>query len=110
MYTMCVCLFSALSRRVGALQISIIIIVISIAVVANIIVISVIVVTVVVVIIVIVIVNIIIIIIIDTAVAYSVNYPGREVSSFPRLKSTYYCYQHSNVPQDVPLMEFMYPG
>ena len=106
---MCVCLFSALSRRVGALQISIIIIVISIAVVANIIVISVIVVTVVVVIIVIVIVNIIIIII-DTAVAYSVNYPGREVSSFPRLKSTYYCYQHSNVPQDVPLMEFMYPG
>ena len=28
MYTMCVCLFSALSRRVGALQISIIIIII----------------------------------------------------------------------------------
>ena len=106
MYITCACLFSALSRRIGALQISIIIIVISINVVANIIVISVIVVTVVVVI---VIVNIIIIII-DTAVAYSVNCPGREVSSFPGLKSTYYCYQHNNIPQDVPLMEFMYPG
>ena len=33
MYIMCVCLFSALSRRVGALQISIIIIIIIICVI-----------------------------------------------------------------------------
>ena len=31
MYIMCVCLFSALSRRVGALQISIIIIILSLS-------------------------------------------------------------------------------
>ena len=35
MYIMCVCLFSALSRRVGALQISIIIIIIIIIIIYN---------------------------------------------------------------------------
>ena len=35
MYIMCICLFSALSRRVGALQISIIIIIVVLALVCR---------------------------------------------------------------------------